>query len=57
MCNDPYKDSYYIFFPLLTAVSAWSCWCFDDAPDIIFNLLENVAAEYAELIATALWSI
>lgn len=68
MCNDPHEDSYHFFFQCCTAVSAWRAagvWHliepllkrFDDAPDIIFNLLENVVAVYAELIATVLWSI
>jgi hypothetical protein len=30
---------------------------FDDAPDIIFQVLQNVTAAQAELFATVLWSI
>lgn len=48
MCNDPHEDIILIE-PLLNH--------FDDVPDIIFHLLENVSAARAELIVTIIWSI
>jgi len=65
---DPHEDSYHIFFHCCTAVGVWrtaGLWSliepllnrFDDAPEIIFHLLEHVTAMQAELIATIWWSI
>jgi hypothetical protein len=57
-----------VFFHCCTPVGVWRAaglWQviepllhrFDDAPDIIFQVLQNVTAAQAELFATVLWSI
>ena len=68
LCNDPHEDSYHMFFHCGTAVGVWrtaGLWHliepllqrYDDAPEIIFHLLENSVQVQAELFATLLWSI
>jgi len=68
LCNDPHEDSYHIFFHCCTTVGVWhtaGLWHliepllnkFDDAPEIIFHILEHTATTQEELFATTLWSI
>jgi len=66
-CNDPHEDSYCVFFHCCTTVGVWRAglWSliepllhrFDDAPEIIFHVLDHAAAPQAKLSATTLWSI
>jgi hypothetical protein len=66
--NDPHEDSYHIFFHCKIAIDVWnaanvrcliasSLSHFDNASDIIFNLLQQVSAAQLETIATIMWSI
>lgn len=63
--NDPHEDSYHVFFHCCTAVGVtrtaglWSLiepllHRFDDAPEIIFHVLEHAAMPQAEFFATTL---
>jgi ribonuclease HI len=67
-CADPHEDSYHLFFHCPTAVDTWqtaNIWHslypflnqFDNAPDIIFNLLQSMPAAQMEKIVTIMWSI
>jgi len=67
-CNDSHEDSYHIFFHCKTNIDVWSAtnvWHliaqslshFNNVPDIIFNLLQQVLAIQLETIATIMWSI
>jgi len=67
-CEDPHKDSYHILFHCPVAVDIWqsaNMWHlistslnqFDNAPDIIFNLLQKLSAVQIEYIVTIMWSI
>jgi len=67
-CDDMHEDSYRIFFHCCTAVGVWRAaglWPviepllhrFDDAPEIIFAVLQHATAAQQELFATILWSI
>jgi ribonuclease HI len=67
-CEDPHEDSYHIFFHCPKAVDSWqtaNLWHlisplltqYDNAPDIIFNLLQKVSAAQNENITTIMWSI
>jgi len=68
MCDDPHEDSYHIFFHCKTAIDVWNAanvWHliapslnqFDNAPDIIFNLLQKLSASQVENVVTIMWSI
>jgi hypothetical protein len=67
-CEDPHEDSYHILFHCSMAVEIWqttNIWHlialslsqFDNAPDIIFNLLQRLSAAQIENIVTIMWSI
>jgi hypothetical protein len=67
-CNDPHEDCYHMFFHCCTTVGIWrstGLWqviepllhSFDDAPEIIFYLLEHGSAVQSELLVTIMWSI
>jgi len=67
-CEDPHEDTYHIFFHCKTAIDAWNAanvWHliapslnqFDNAPDIIFDLLQKLSASQVESIVTIMWSI
>nr|ABD28710.1 Polynucleotidyl transferase, Ribonuclease H fold [Medicago truncatula] len=67
-CEDPHEDCYHIFFHCRTAIDVWNTanvWHliapslsqFDNAPDIIFNLLQKLSASQMESIVTIMWSI
>ena len=67
-CDDPHEDSYHIFFHCKTAIDVWNAanvWHliapslnqFDNAPDIIFNLLQKLSASQVENVVTIMWSI
>jgi len=68
MCEDPHEDSYHILFHCQAAIDVWNAakiWHlispslnqFDNAPDIIFNLLQRLSTAQLELIVTIIWSI
>ena len=67
-CDDSHEDSYHIFFHCPIAVNIWqtsNIWHlitpslnqFDNAPDILFNLLQKLSAAQIENIVTIIWSI
>jgi hypothetical protein len=67
-CEDPHEDSYHILFHCPNAIDIWqtaNSWHlitpslnqFDNAPDIIFNLLQELSAAQVEKIVTIMWSI
>jgi len=67
-CADPHEDSYHILFHFQMVVDTWhaaNIWHeispllsqFDNAPDIIFNLLEKLPSVQIERIVTIMWSI
>ncbi|XP_024634347.2 uncharacterized protein [Medicago truncatula] len=68
ICEDPHEDSYHILFHCPRSIDIWqttNLWHlispalhqFDNAPDIIFNLLHNLSAAQIENIVTIMWSI
>lgn len=67
-CNDPHEDSYHIFFYCKTVIDVWSAanvWhlispllnLLDNAPDIIFNLLQQLSTAQIETMVTIMWRI
>jgi len=67
-CADPHEDSYHILFHCQTAVDTWhaaNVWHLisqflsqlDNAPDIMFNLLQKLPSDQMERIVTIMWSI
>jgi len=67
-CEDPHEDSYHILFHCPTTVDIWqttNIWHlislslnqFDNAPDIIFNLLQRLSTAQTETVVTIMWSI
>jgi len=63
MCEDPHEDIYHIRFHCQAAIDVWlaaNVWHlispslnqFDNAPDIIFNLLQKVSSAQIEIIVT-----
>ena len=68
MCEDLHEDSFHILFHCQAAIDVWSAtnvWHlispslnqFDNAPDIIFNLMQKLSTTHIELIVTIMWSI
>jgi hypothetical protein len=64
-CDDAHEDNYHIFFHCCTTVGVWraaSLWSiiepllymFDDAPNIIFFVLQHATVAQQELFATIL---
>ena len=67
-CEDSYEDTYHIFFHCKTTIDAWNAanvWHliapslnqFDNASDVIFDLLQKLSASQVESIVTIMWGI